>query len=170
MASGDTLGIFTPEHNSSPTANPALRKTITAATGVRQTLNFNDTTDETAILSSIMPRNYGGGGVKVVLYYAMAGANTSKSVIWDVAFERIADGDAMGAGGSDFAAVQSVTDVADDDADDIDPAEIPFTNGSQMDSVVAGDPFRLKITRDADNGSDDAVGDAQLLYVEIRET
>ena len=117
-----------------------------------------------------MPRNYGGGGVTLTLWYAMASANTTDVVIWDAAFERIADGDAMGAGGSDFAAVNSVSDTADDDADDIDPATITFTNGADMDSVVAGDPFRLKITRDADNGSDTAVGDAQLLYVEIKET
>ena len=36
--------------------------------------------------------------------------------------------------------------------------EIPFTNGAQMDSVGAGDGFRLRITRDAAN--DDMTGDA----------
>ena len=99
-----------------------------------------------------------------------AGANTTDEVIWNAAFERIADGGAMGSGGSDFAAVNAVTDTVDDDADDANLAAITFTDGADMDSVVAGDPFRLQIIRDADNGSDTAAGDANLLYVEIKET
>ncbi len=170
MASSDTLAVFTPLHNEPPAAAFATLGTITGATGARPILQFDDTADETAIFSGVMPRNYGGGGVTLTLHYAMAGANTADDVIWDAAFERIADGDAMGAAGSDFAAVNSVTDTADNTADNIDPATITFTNGADMDSVVAGDPFRLKITRDADNGSDTAVSDAQLLYVEIKET
>jgi len=39
-----------------------------------------------------------------------------------------------------------------------------------MDSVAAGELFRIKVTRDADNESDDMAGDAELSAVEIRET
>jgi hypothetical protein len=41
-----------------------------------------------------------------------------------------------------------------------------------MDSVAAGEIFRLKITRDADgtSGTDDLTGDAELLGVEVKET
>lgn len=170
MASGDTLSAFTPLHNEPPAANFATLGTITGATGARTFLLFDDTTDETAIFSGVMPRNYDGGGVTLTLWYAMDGANSSKAIVWDAAFERIVDGDAMGSGGNDFAAVNSVTDTVDDTADNIDPATITFTDGADMDSVVAGDPFRLKITRDADNGSDTSVNDAQLLYVEVKET
>lgn len=170
MASGDSLAVFTPLHNEPPSSNFATLGTVTAATGARPVLQFDAATDETAIFSGVMPRNYDGGGVTVTLWYAMAGANTSKSVVWNAAFERIVDGDAMGAGGSDFAAVNAVTDGADDTADNIDPATITFTNGADMDSVVAGDPFRFKVVRDADNGSDDADGDAELYYVEVKET
>ena len=37
-----------------------------------------------------------------------------------------------------------------------------------MDTVKAGDEFRLKVTRDA--VSDDATGDAQITKVVVRET
>jgi hypothetical protein len=37
-----------------------------------------------------------------------------------------------------------------------------------MDNVQAGDGFRLKVQRDAAN--DDATGDAELLFVEVKET
>lgn len=44
-------------------------------------------------------------------------------------------------------------------------SEITLTT---IDSVVAGDGFRLKITRDANNGSDTMTGDAELIAVEVR--
>jgi len=150
MASGDTLAVFTPLHNEPPSSNYAETNTVAAAEGLRPVLEFDAGTDETAIFSGVMPRNYAGTtGVTVTIWYAMASDQTSDEVVWDAAFERVADGYAMGAGGSAFAAIQSVTDTTDNTADNIDPATITFTNGAEIDSVVAGDPFRFKITRDA---------------------
>ena len=39
-----------------------------------------------------------------------------------------------------------------------------------MDSVAVGEGFRLRINRDADNILDTLVGDAELLFVELKET
>jgi hypothetical protein len=39
-----------------------------------------------------------------------------------------------------------------------------------MDSLAAGESFRLRIYRDADNGSDTMTNDAELLRIEVRET
>jgi hypothetical protein len=44
-------------------------------------------------------------------------------------------------------------------------SEITLTT---IDSVTAGDGFRLKINRDANNGSDTMTGDAELIAVEVR--
>ena len=41
-------------------------------------------------------------------------------------------------------------------------------NGANMDNLVAGEPFRIRIKRDVAN--DNAVGNVQLLLVEIKET
>ena len=37
-----------------------------------------------------------------------------------------------------------------------------------MDSVAVGEGFRMKVTRDATN--DDATGDAEIRFIEIKET
>lgn len=49
---------------------------------------------------------------------------------------------------------------------------IAFTSGAQMDSLAAGERFRLKIRRDADgtSGTDDIATDAELFAVHIKET
>jgi hypothetical protein len=50
----------------------------------------------------------------------------------------------------------------------IQEISIPFTNGAQMDSLAAGEMFRLKLTRDPAN--DTSTGDLQLLSVVVKET
>jgi len=49
-------------------------------------------------------------------------------------------------------------------------ASITFSDGAEMDSVGAGHSFRLKVYRDADNASDTATGDAEIVAVHLRET
>ena len=172
MASGDSLHVFKPGGYEPPSSNFAPFTVITAATGQRPALLFDDTVDETAIWSSILNRAYGGGGLTVTLYWAMAGANTTKTMSVDVAIERVIVGAALGVGGSDFAAANNANVAVDDDADDIFSSTETFTSGADMDSLAAGEPFRLRVTRDADGttSTDDAVGDAQLIAVEIKET
>lgn len=171
MALGDTLAIFTPLHAELPASGGAEQSEIVTDTGERPVLLFDDTADETAIFSGVMSRAYAGTtGITVDIYGAMASANTTDDVVLDVALELLAVNTGMGAGGSDFAAVNSVTVTADDSADDLFKATVTFTDGADMDAVAGGSPFRLKITRDADNGSDTAAGDFQLIAVEIRET
>lgn len=163
MATGDTLLVFTPLHNEPPATNYATFDTRNG----HPALDFDDTTNESAVFTAVLPRSYGGGGVTVYLHYAMTSA-TSGDVDWDAAFERIGDQqqdiDADG-----FAAVQSVDNTTVPATSGlVDIVTIAFTDGAQMDSVAAGEAFRLKITRDA--ASDTAVGDAELIAVEIKET
>ena len=169
-AVGGTMARFTPggaDPNSDAITAPF--SVITAATGDRQCLLFDKTTLETGIWSSVMARSYSGGGVTVEIRYSMSAANTSKVVQWEAAFEALADGSAGGAGGSDFAAVNVDSAGCPDAADEWQLATITFTDGADMDSVVAGSPFRFLLQRNPD-GTDDADGDAQLHRVEIRET
>jgi len=93
---------------------------------------------------------------------------TADTIDWDAAFERIGD-QQLDIDGDSFAAVNSVDNTTvPDTCGYVDVVSIAFTDGADMDSVAAGEAFRLKITRDA--ASDDAAGDAELLMVEIRET
>lgn len=163
MASGDTLLVFTPACNEPPASNAA---TPDLRNG-HPVLDFDAATNESAVFTGIMPRNYAGGGVTVYLHYAMTSA-TSGTVDWDVAFERIGD-QRLDIDADSFADVNSVDDTTvPDAAGKVDVVAVAFTDGADMDSVAVGESFRLKVTRDA--ASDDATGDAELVAVEIKET
>lgn len=163
MASGDTLLIFTPQMNEPPSSNYATLDTR----NLHPVLDFDDTTNESAVFTGIMPRAYGGGGVTVYLHYAMSSA-VADTVDWDVAFERIGD-QQLDIDSDSFAAVNSVDNTTvPGTSGNVDIVNVTFTDGADMDSVAVGEAFRLKVTRDA--ASDDATGDAELVAVEIKET
>ena len=164
MASGDTLLIFLPQMVEPPSSNYATLD----LRNQHPVLDFNDTTNESAVFSGIMPQNYAGTtGVTVYLHFAMSTAS-SGDVDWDVAFELIGDQD-QNIDSDSFAAVNSVDDTTvPGTAGLVDIVSVAFTDGADMDSVLAGDGFRIKITRDA--ASDSASGDAELRFIEIRET
>ena len=163
MASGNTLAIFLPLANEPPSSNYATLD----MNNVHPVLDFDATTNESAVFSGIMPRNYSGGGLTVYIHYAMTSAN-SGDIDWDVAFERIGD-QQQNITSDSFATVQSVDNTTvPGTAGLVDIVSIAFTNGAQMDSIAVGEAFRLKITRDA--ASDTATGDAELVAIEIKET
>lgn len=165
MASNDTLftaGALNNEPPASAFATLDLRNSIPV-------LDFDASTDEEAVFSGVMPKNYAGGGVTLKIHFMLSSA-TSGNVVWQAAFERVAGQDADSDG---FASFQASGQVAANGTSGIESiATITFTDGAQMDSVVAGDRFRLKIRRDADSttATDDATGDAELTAVHLYET
>ena len=164
MASGDTLCVFHPYNNEPPAANYATLDVRNS----RPCLDFDATTNESAVFSGVMPQHYAGTtGVTGFIHYAMSSAEAN-TVDWDMAFELVGD-QQLDVDGDDFAAVNSVDDTTVPGTTGlVDIVSIAFADGADMDSVAAGDGFRLKVTRDA--ASDDAAGDAELYWVEIRET
>jgi len=164
MASGDTLLIFQPCHNEPPASNYATLD----LRNLHPVLDFDDTTNESAVFSAIMPRSYAGTtGVTVYIHYSMTSAEAD-TVDWDVAFELIGDGD-LDVDGDSFAAVNSVDNTTVPGTTGlVDIVNVTFTDGADMDSVAVGELFRIKVIRDA--VSDDAAGDAELHAVEIKET
>lgn len=166
MASGDTLLIFTPLHS-----QPYDYSIDTATLDVRHlhpVLDFSDSTNEATVFEAIMPRNYASGGVTVYIHYAMSSA-ASGNIVWTAAFERIGD-EVQDIDSEGFADANAVTDAVPSVSGKVGVASITFTDGADMDSVAVGEAFRLKVTRDADNASDTASGDAELLAIEIKET
>lgn len=132
---------------------------------------FDAAADESLDFECVLPEHYGGGGLTIDIVWA-ADTATTGNCIWNIQLER----HEAEASGSDldtdaFAAVQAVTDAAPGtNAGRLAYATITFTDGAQMDSVAAGEAFRLRVTRDADNGSDTMAGDAQLLAIHVKET
>jgi hypothetical protein len=163
MASGDTLAVFGPLNNEPPAAAYATLDTRNAF----PCLDFDGTTDEEAVFMGVMPSNYAGGGVTVKVHVTFTTATSGTANI-EAHWERgNTDIDA-----DSFAAMQDASAVPNGTSGIETVASITFTNGAQMDSVVAGDRFRLKIRRDADgtNGTDDVTTDMELLAVVVVET
>lgn len=163
MASGDTLLAWNAaQANLSGATNEA---TFDSTSDGQLVLDFDATTNEFAVFYGVMPSRYSGGGLTIKVHLAMSTAS-SGDVDLDVQFARLT--------GEDLSAVTYSTAVSQDNNTVAGSILTEFTvtltvtSGTQMDSVVAGDFFAFKITRDA--ASDTATGDMELLGIEIRET
>jgi len=155
MASGNTLVVFSPLANEPPAATYATLD----LRNVRPCLDFDAAADESAVFTGIMPRSYAGGGVTVYIHWAASTSiDDATHCFWDAAFELCTG---LDLDGDSFAAVNSI-DVDHPSATSgiKTVTEIPFVDGADMDSVIAGALFRLKITRDA--VGDNMTGDAEV--------
>lgn len=166
MASGNHLAQFTPQSNEPPAsafATVDLRNSHIV-------LDFDGSTDEEAVFSGVLPANYAGGGLTIDTFWAFTSA-TSGSLRVQAAIERI-DASSLDIDADSFAAFQSAGGTAPGTSGQVIKVSVALTDGAQIDSLAAGEAFRLKIRRDADgtSGTDDIATDAELLAVVIKET
>lgn len=157
--------IFTALANEPPAANFATLDTRNS----HPVLDFDAATDEHAVFRGVLPSTYAAGGVNVKLIWAATSAITG-TARWAVAWERIPVG-AQDLDADSFATAKTAGGTADGVSGETTETTIPFSDGAEMDSVGAGEMFRLKVTRDADgtSGTDDMTGDAELIAVVITE-
>jgi hypothetical protein len=152
-----TYAVFTAQDNQPPSTNFATLDTRNSIA----VLDFDDATDESAVFVGIIPEGASlGSGLKIRLHW-MATTATSNNCVWDVSLERMTtdlDSDS-------FDTIASATASANGTSGILTVTEITLTT---IDSVTAGDGYRLKVTRDANNGSDNMSGDAELVAVEVR--
>lgn len=164
MASGNFLAAFKPQDNEPPASNNA---TIDTRNSV-MVLDFDDSTDESAVFGGVLPNHYGGGGLTVTLVW-MATSATTGNVVWNADIERHQD-DAFDIDSDGFAGANAATGTTASASGEQQYTDITFTDGADMDSLAAGESFRLKITRDANDAADTMTGDAELLRVIVKET
>lgn len=166
MASGNTLVVFTPQQNEPPSSSYA---TLDTRNGYL-VLDFDADADESAIFRGFMPRHYAGGGVTVTVGW-MASSATSGTISLDVAFLSVTD-DADDLDTKSFATAKNANPTTASASGEVDYVTIAFSNGSEMDSVAAGEMFLLKVTRDANGttSTDDMTGDMELCFIEIKES
>ncbi len=167
MATGDSLISVSAEGGVPPASNfaPLSRRNN------HPVALFDAATDESIDFTLVMPKHYGGGGLTIDLVWAAASA-TSGNCVWNVALERH-QAESAGSDLDDdgFAPPNAVTDAAPaTSAGRLAYATVTFTDGADMDSIAAGEAFRMRVTRDANNASDTMAGDAQLLAAHIKET
>lgn len=166
MASGNSLCFFTPAQGEPPSSNYA---TLDTRNGVL-VADFDDTTDESLDFAGFMPLHYAGGGITVTVGW-MATSATANTISLDVSFMSVTD-DADDLDTKAFAAAKNANPTTASATGEVDYVNITFTDGADMDSVAAGEYFRMRITRDANGttSTDNMAGDMELVFVHIKET
>ncbi len=164
-AGPDALVVFNPADGEPPASAYATLDTRNA----HPVLDFDPDTDESMYFTGVMPQRYTGNGVYVYIYFAMTTA-TSDTVKWAVAFENLGGG-VQDLDTDGFATAQTVTSSLPATSGVVSHTTfVSFSDGAQMDSVDANDPFRLHLMRDADDATyDTASGDAEVVIVYIYE-
>jgi hypothetical protein len=154
-----TYAVFTPLANQPPATAFATLDTRNSIA----VLDFDDgATNEAAIFNGIIPEAASlGSGLKVRIIWTATTA-TSGATEWGVQFEKLStdiDSDSF-----DTAATQATTTNGTSGIPNT--TEITITT---IDSLAAGDGFRLKIYRDSSDATNDTMtGDAELIAVEVR--
>jgi len=167
MASGDTLCVFFPAQAELPSAS---FPTFDVRNGVL-VLDYDDAVDESADFAGFMPRHYAGTtGITVTVGWAATTATTG-TISLDVSFASVGD-DTDDLDGSLFAAANNANPTTASLSGEVQYTTITFTDGADMDSILAGEYFRMRITRDGNGttSTDNLVGDMELVFVEIQET
>jgi hypothetical protein len=152
-----TYAVFTAEHNQPPATAFATLDTRNSIA----VLDFDDAATESAVFVGILPEAASLGSGLIVSLRWMATTATSGDVRWSVEWEK------------------SNTDL-DSDSFDTATAATATTSGTSgivtvtnitcttIDSLAAGDLFRLRVQRVGGDGADTMTGDAELVAVEIR--
>jgi hypothetical protein len=165
MASADTLLVFTAEMNQPPATAPATLDWV----NYHPVLDFDTGTDEYAIFTGVMPQSYSDGtGVDVEVHYTMSSAVSTATCAWSVYFERLEAGADSTSDGWGPVTDMTADTVPATPAGKIAKHSVSVSKGTDMNAVIKGDLFRLRIMRDVSR--DDGAGDAELHSVELRET
>ena len=128
--------------------------------------DFDDSAFNRLYFHGVMPDNYTTDGDLIVsIYYSMTSA-TSGNVNWQAELENMLG---LDVDSDSFATAESVVDTVPVTSGEVKKVELTLDSaGSHLDSLVAGDLFRLDVTRGGSNGSDTATGDAELHMVQLR--
>jgi len=164
MAAGDLLADFSPQCNEPPSsgaATPDVR-------GGHPVLDFDDSADEAAVFTAILPWHYSGGGITVyavVSFTSDTGDGHTGQL--EIAFERIGDaGQDLDSDG--FAAAKELTVAVPSTCGHTEVGSVAFTDGAEIDGLAAGELFRVRVVCDASES--DFSGDLELERLVLRET
>ncbi len=175
MASGESLLTLTPNMGVAPATNGAQIDIHPGASTPAENFpcwDFDAASSEYLDFPNlVMPKEYDGGGLTIIVYFATPGEVTvTDEVRWEIALRLIDDAvDPLST--SHTYVYNGVSADPPSVANEVAyEAGITFTDGADMDSVVAEKLFSLRIYRDHDHGDDTATGDAELFAILIKET
>jgi hypothetical protein len=153
-----TLARFTPRENQPPATAFATLDTRNSIA----VLDFDAAVDESAIFSGVIPENANlASGLQIRLAW-MATSATSGNCRWGVQIERCTtdlDADSFDTATEATGAANGTSGIA----------TLTSITVTAIDGLTAGDTFRIKVFRNADDATNDTMtGDAELIAVEIR--
>ena len=153
-----TYRTFTPLDNQPPAANFATLDTRNSVA----VLDFDAATDESAVFVGSIPQGATlTSGIKVIISWSATSA-TSGDCVWGTQWEKTTGQD-IDSDGFDTATTATTTTNAASGY--INTTAITCTS---IDSLAAGDCFRLKVYRNAAAAGDTMTGDVELIAVEIQ--
>jgi hypothetical protein len=153
-----TLARFTPRENQPPATAFATLDTRNSIA----VLDFDAATDESAIFSGVVPENANlASGLEIRLAW-MATSATSGNCRWGVQIERCTtdlDADSFDTATEATGAANGTSGIA----------TLTSITVTAIDGITAGDTFRIRVFRNADDATNDTMtGDAELIAVEVR--
>jgi hypothetical protein len=132
----------------------------------RPCIDFSNSTTEAAYWTFVMPDGYNGGQIEITFYWCMT-STTTNSVVWDVDFESVADGEALNDTVWDTPQVTTGAITVPLTARLMSVDSVTAATGS-LDAAVAGDLMRIRVQRDTATGTPSA-SDAELYAVHLKE-
>ena len=149
MASGNILWVCEPLAGQAPSTDPAGLAWIAGNDNAQiPVLTFDPgATEEEMDWKCYMPAHYDGGGVTLHITWSGGAAVGTGNVIWSAQFKSVTiDTDDLDT--KAFAAQNdSTADTTASASGETVDSTIAFTDGADMDSVAAGEPFFLRIAR-----------------------
>ena len=131
-------------------------------------LDFGPSVSTKSEFSFVVPHHYDSGGGTITIGW-MASTATSGDVSWLVDFIRVTD-DATDLDTANFVNVGSVIATAPNISGEVDYAAVPSASTAFMSpDIEVGDYIRVRVRRGGSAGADTMSGDAELLFVEIKE-
>jgi len=134
-------------------------------------LDFDAIINELAMFQGVMPRHYSAATGITCTVTVMATSATTLDMSFAIFLKSVTSNvDDLDV--KNFAAPQ--TNAAVDAPTTLGATReftITFTDGAQMDSIAAGEPYYLLFMRDAQDGTNDNMdGDAELVSIEVQDT
>ncbi len=160
-----TLAVFTAGNNEPPTTLFARADNDNG----HPVLAFDADTEWFAIFTGRLIRSYTGNGITASLGW-WADTATTNNVRWTGQFARNQDETTDMDAAPTYSTRIEATSAAPSTNGFIQYVDIPFTDGAQIDSMIVGESFQMRISRDVLDAADLMAGDAFLHTIELRET
>jgi len=133
---------------------------------------FDDTTDQSGNWTNLYSNGYQSGDIVITVIYSMANEDTgtSETIVVTGEIWAVSPGDSADVDTASWGTAVSTTEAVPDTSGYPGSFTLTFDSAGELDNLADGDIFAVRITRDADNGSDDADNDLEIRSLVLTES